>query len=177
VLAAGLLAGNATLPANAPDRAPTRLGTVRSRRRFAGGVAVLLGAWIAICASGLLLLADRALTSSQHAAARGDLEQAIDDADSAIDLEPWAAEPRTQLALVYEEAGRLSAARATLTDAIDRAPRDYRLYLLALRLNVAAGDLPAAAASYARARELNPLDPRIAQSIEQGGAANASGPG
>ncbi|MQA75258.1 MAG: hypothetical protein GEU88_13105 [Solirubrobacterales bacterium] len=171
VLAAALLAGNATLPPGTPDRAPTSPGTVRSRRRFAGGVAILLGAWIAICAAGLVLLADRALTSSQHAAARGDLAEAIDDANSAIDLEPWAADPRTQLALLYHEAGRTEAARSTLAEAIDRAPRDYRLQLLALNMDRAAGDLPAAVASYLRARALNPLDPRIQemeQALEQG---------
>jgi tetratricopeptide (TPR) repeat protein len=171
VLAAALLTGNATRATGAADRSPTKLGTVRSRRRFAGGVAVLLGAWVAICASGLLLLADHALTSSQHAVERGDLAEAIDDANSAIDLEPWAAEPRTQLALVYELAGKIPAARAALAEALDRAPRDYQLYLLALRLDREAGDLPAAAASYARARELNPLDPRVTQAIEQSGTS------
>ncbi len=165
VVAAALLTGPATLPA-APVSLPRAFGTARSRRRFAGGVAVLLVAWVSICASGLLLLSDHALDSSREASARNDLESAIDSANNAIDLQPWAAEPRTQLALLYEKAGEIEAAREALAEAIERSPDDYQLYLLAVRFDLTAGDKDAARTSYGRAQQLNPLDPALQGALE-----------
>jgi O-Antigen ligase len=167
LLAAALLTGPATLPAGGPDGPQTALGTARSRRRFAGGVSVLLVAWVSICASGLLLLADHELDSSRDAAARGDLEGAFDAANDAIDLEPWAAEPRTQLALLHERAGDLTAAREALGEAIDRSPRDYELYLLQARFEAEDSDDAASRASLERAYELNPLDPEIRRQVRR----------
>ena len=161
VIAAALLVGPATLPAVADDSPRAPGGEARSRRRFAGGVLVLLVAWISICAAGLLLLADRSLESSREAAARGDLEAAIEEAASARDLEPWAAEPRTQLALLYFRGGDLTAARDELQNAIERSPRDFELYLLSASIEFTDGDMAAAKESLARAQALNPLDPLI----------------
>jgi hypothetical protein len=159
VIAAALLAGSATLPGAGPDRAAAPVGEVRSRRRFAAGVAVLLVAWLSICAAGLLLLSDHSLESSRDAASRGDLDAAIGAAGDARDLEPWAAEPRTQLALLYAEAGEIGAALDSLQAAIDRSPRDFELYLLRAGYQVAEHDQAAAKASLERARQLNPFDP------------------
>lgn len=159
VIAIALLTGAATRPpdpAGAP--APVR-GEVRSRRRFAGGVAVLLVAWVAICAAGLLVLSDRALEASRDAAARGDLEGAIDAAANARDLEPWAAEPRVQLAQLYERAGDTALALETMEQAIDRAPRDFELYLALAPIQYSEGDLAGSERSLRLARILNPLDP------------------
>lgn len=161
LVAAALLAGSATL-APGPAGAGTEIrGIARSRRRFGRGVAVLLVAWLSICAAGLLLFADNRLEASRDAAARGDDAEAVGLANEAIDLEPWAAEPRTQLALLHERAGELPAAREALGQAIARARDDYELYLLAYRLDLGAGDDAAAAADLARATELNPMDPRL----------------
>ena len=101
--------GPATL--SGPDPGPPPRGAVRNRRRFAAGVGLLLVAWVSICASGLLLLSAHALNSSREAAARGDVDGALSSANDAVDLQPWAAEPRTQLALVYEQAGDYEHAR------------------------------------------------------------------
>ena len=177
VLAAALLVGPATLPADGGTRTPVRMGVARSRRRFARGVAVLLVAWISICASVLLLLEDRKMQSSRSAAADGDLVAALDAANQAADLEPWAAEPRTQLALVYErradgaapgpeQEADLADARDEINAAIDRAPDDYQLYLIAARLDAKAQDLPAGIAKVDEAVRLNPLDPTVQQYAE-----------
>jgi O-Antigen ligase len=164
VIAAAVLTGPATLaPRAGPDGPAAVFGTVRSRRRFAGGVAILLVGWASICASGLLLLAHNSLESSRSAAARGDIEGAVDAANDAIDLEPWAAEPRTQLGLVYEQGGDLDAAMAAMDEAIDRAPDDWRLRMVAGCLALADDDLAGARASAADARALNPRAPELAQ--------------
>ena len=155
VIGAALLTGPASL--QGPDTPATIYGTVRSRRRFARGVAVLVVAWLSICGSGLLALADDALTSSREQNANGDLEGAIDSANRAIDLEPWAAEPRAQLALLYEQAGDLVSARAAIEQAIARSREDWELYLAAARIAQEAGDEVNADANIDRAAALNPL--------------------
>ena len=169
VVAAALLSGPATLPG--PDPGPTRQarGEARSRRRFAAGVALLLIAWISICGSGLLLLSAHSLESSRDAAARGDVEAAIEAANDAIDLQPWAAEPRTQLALVYEQGGDLDEARKAIAEAIERAPDDYRLRLLAARMASSEGDAAAARRELLEAQRLNPRDPGIAAQVDAAG--------
>ena len=169
VVAAALLSGPATLPG--PDPGPTRQarGEARSRRRFAAGVALLLIAWISICGSGLLLLSAHSLESSRDAAARGDVEAAIEAANDAIDLQPWAAEPRTQLALVYEQGGDLDEARKAIAEAIERAPDDYRLRLLSARMASSEGDAAAARRELLEAQRLNPRDPGIAAQVDAAG--------
>jgi hypothetical protein len=162
VVAAALLSGPATLRP-LTDAQPVRGGAVRSRRRFSAGVALLIVGWVSVCAAGLLLLANERLTASRDAFDRGDLQAAADAADDAASIEPWAAEPHTQLALVRERGGQIGEARDEISQAIDRAPRDYELYLLATRLATEAGDKPAAAAYFTRAHELNPRDPTLAQ--------------
>jgi hypothetical protein len=166
VVAAALLTGPATLPPLADAKAPVG-GEVRSRRRFSAGVAILILGWVSVCAAGLLLLSDLRLTASRDAFDRGDLQAALDAADDAASIEPWAAEPHTQLALVRERSGQIAEARREISEAIDRAPRDFKLYLLATRLATEAGDKAAAAAYFARAHELNPKDPTLAGLVGQ----------
>ena len=71
-------------------------------------------------------------------------------------IQPWAASPHLQLALVREEQGELAAARRHLGDAIERDPRDWRLRLVAARLATKAGDIAAATAQLREARRLSP---------------------
>ena len=155
IVAAALLTGPATLPG--PSALAPVYGEVRSRRRFARGVAVLLVAWLSICASGLLLLSAHALTQSEARAEGGDLAAAIESAGTAIDLEPWAAEPRAQLAELYERAGDIPSARSAIAEAIARSRRDWELYLTAARLAALDSDEAAVTSNLRRAAELNPL--------------------
>lgn len=162
VVAVALLTGAATQPPSRAGSTAAVRGEVRSRRRFAGGVGVLLVAWVAICAAGLLLLSDRALEASRDAAARGDLAAAFDAAADARDLEPWAAEPRVQLALLYAHAGDSPKAIETLKEAIDRAPRDFELYFTLALIQYSEGDVAESKRNFRIARSLNPLDPLVA---------------
>ena len=165
ILAAALLTGPATL--SGPDPGPPPRGAVRNRRRFAAGVGLLLVAWVSICASGLLMLSAHALNSSQEAAARGDVDSALSSANDAVDLQPWAADPRTQLALVYEQAGDYEHAVEAIDEAISRSPDDYRLRLLAARMKVENGDNDAGLASLLEAERLNPRDPDIQAEVRR----------
>ncbi len=168
IVAAALLTGPATLPGPDGGPAPGRWA-VRSRRRFAAGIVLLLVAWISICGSALLLLSANSLDSARGAADDNDIEVALDSANDAIDLQPWAAEPRTELALVYEQAGDYERAAEAIDEAIERSPDDYRLRLLAARIAGEDGDQAAAEAALFEAHRLNPRDPGILATIEEVG--------
>lgn len=131
----------------------------RQRLGFGAGVAVVATAWLFICAHAIPLLAGLKLRASQTAAAGGSLDRAASDALSARSIEPWAASPYSQLALVTERVGALGAARRWIAEAIQRDPTDWRLWLIAARIETKAGEIPAARRSLERARQLNPRSP------------------
>jgi Tfp pilus assembly protein PilF len=109
-----------------------------------------------ICAQAIPLLVTRELDGSRQAVGRGDLREAASQARSARTIQPWAASPRLQLALVHELAGQLDLARADIAGAIARDEGDWRLQVVAARLATKAGDVAAARHALRRARELNP---------------------
>jgi Tfp pilus assembly protein PilF len=110
------------------------------------------------------LLSTMKIRQSQEAATSGDLTQALDDARGARSLEPWAASPDLQVALVFEAGGNLPAAIVAIREAVAHDESDWRLWLVAARLETKAGEFDAARASLARARALNPRSSLFAQS-------------
>lgn len=142
----GLLVGPAT-------EAPTRDAPVTS---FGGRAAVVLASWVAVIIVAIPFLSSEEIAASRRAAARGDLATAVERARSAQALEPWAASPRLQLALAYEELARLEDARGHIAAAIERDAVDWRLRVVDARLAAKAGDIPAARRALDRARSLNP---------------------
>ena len=114
------------------------------------------------------MLSAHALDSSREAAERGDIDGALNAANDAVDLQPWAADPRTQLAFVYEQAGdyggRLGGDRPRRSS---RSPDDYRLRLLAARMKVEDGDNAGARAALLEAQRLNPRDPEIRAQVRR----------
>jgi hypothetical protein len=146
----GLLTG--TAGGEAPEQGPHPLGR-------AARVAMTAVAAVAALALLVPLLAERELERSRNAVAAGDTAAAAEHARRAGEIEPWSAEPALQLALVQEEAGALRAARASLRDALERDPSDWRLWLIDARLRTKLADAAGARRSLARARELNPRSP------------------
>jgi O-antigen ligase len=126
-------------------------------RVFIPAIAVL-----AVVAQAIPLISTVAIRDSQAAVRRGDLGEALDDAQSARRIEPWAARPYLQLALVLEEGGRLPAARRAVRKAIQRDADDWRLWLVQARLETRAGAIRAARRSLRRAAALNPRSPLFA---------------
>jgi hypothetical protein len=156
VVAAALLTGGATAVASGRE-----LFGESKRKRLALGVATLLVAWVALWCSGDLLATRTKLDESRSAAADGRLEAAVDAADDAITLQPWAAEPRLQLGLVEELGKDLGAARSSLREAADRAPDDWQIWYLVSRVAAKSGRLGEAHAALQRARELDPRSPFV----------------
>jgi tetratricopeptide (TPR) repeat protein len=162
MLVAGLLVGPATAPANAAEAVPPlqRRRPVLATAR-AGAVALLMAL---VVLEAIPLLSAMKIRQSQEAATSGDLTQALEDARGAHSLEPWAASPDLQIALVLEAGGNLPAAIVAIRQAVAHDESDWRLWLVAARLETKAGDIDAARASLDRARALNPRSPLFAQS-------------
>jgi tetratricopeptide (TPR) repeat protein len=153
-----LAAGPATAPRQRQAE-PTLWIRTNPRVRVAGGIGILLAAWLVICAQAIPLLTEFKLSDSEAAVRRGDAEEALLAADAARALQPWAASPYLQLALVHEHAGELERARAAIRDAIRRHPRDWRLWLVAARVETKLGSIPEARRSLDQAATLNPKSP------------------
>jgi len=154
-LAAGVLvaARCAQLSPPRPNLSPDGEGG-----RFGLAVAGLAVAWVAVIALVGPLLVDREIDASRDAAAAGQIDSAVNHAETARSIEPFAATPYVQLGLLAESQGDYATATERLTQAIDREDRNWQLYYLRSRVEEAAGDLAAAEADLSHARELNPLE-------------------
>jgi hypothetical protein len=151
-ITAGVLAGPALLHAQGAYRRP------RADRLLAGATVAV--ACAGIVAGGILLTSDAKLRASQQAGRDGDLAKAARDARSAIAIEPWAAEPRLQLALA-EESRDIGAANTAVNEAIERSPEDWRIWYIAARMRSAAEDQAGTLRALARARALAPPSPAL----------------
>jgi hypothetical protein len=161
ILVLGFLTGPATAAARRP-RLLREAGERSRRRRFAVGVGAVIVGWLLICAQAIPFLADIQVSASQAAVTRGDAEEARDHAEAARALAPWAASPYLQLALVDEAIGDLARAREAIHEAIERDPRDWRLSLVAARIETKAGRIAEARRNLERAAQLNPRSPLFA---------------
>jgi O-Antigen ligase len=143
----------------------TQLAPLRSEaggrgegRRFGLAVAGLAVAWVT--ALGLIgpLLVDHEIKASQAAAADGDIAGAVNHADTARSIEPWAATPYVQLGLLAQVQGDYVTAAGRLSQAINREDRSWLLYYLRSKIEHEAGDGASARADLRRAQQLNPLE-------------------
>lgn len=155
-LASGVLV--AARCAQLASPADFRPGAAAEERRFGLAVGVLAVAWIAAVALIGPLLVDREINASQDAAAAGDIASAVDHAETARSIEPFAASPYVQLGLLAEGQGDYATAIEHFTQAIDREDHNWQLYYLRSRVEEEAGDPAAARADLDRARRLNPLE-------------------
>jgi O-antigen ligase len=147
----GLLVGR---PGTAPG--PRRLGRIETRSTTVRGAAVVVGL-IAVAALAVPLLAELQLRASEKAARRGSSESAVRHANAARRLEPWAATPYLQLALLNEDAGDWQAARRSIDSAVQRDASNWKLWLIAARIQTRAGAIAVARKSLHRAKALNPF--------------------
>jgi tetratricopeptide (TPR) repeat protein len=151
-------------PASSRRVAQARLARSRRERRRRGAIRLAVATFgVAILATQIDLYAfNDKLTGSQNAVARGDFAAARKAAEQAHTIEPWAATPFLQLALIEERRGRLPNARQRIRQALSREQADWRIWLIAARIETKSGNIRAASASLARARSLNPRSPIFA---------------
>ena len=177
IVALAALAGPATAPvaatatrggAGSVVAAPATSSSPRRRGVVAARAAVVAASLCLVAAQAIPLLAQDDIRRSQHRFAAGDLEGAGAAARAARDVQPWAASPHLQLALVEERRGNLGEARSAISRAIDRDRLDWRLWLTAARINSEAGRAEDARTKLDRAVALNPRSPLLA-SLERSG--------
>jgi len=153
------LAAGAVVAARCEQAPPPAEGRTGSRFGVAvGGVAL---AWLAAIALIGPLLVEREINASRDAVAAGNVSSAVDHAETARSIEPWAASPYLQLGLIAERRAEYDLAVERLTQAIEREEGNWELYALRSRVEAAAGDEAGALADLEKARELNPLAPQL----------------
>ncbi len=150
VVAAAVLCGPALVPGARRRRGP----------RIALGVAVVVAGCACIGAGGIAVTTDAKLRASREAATDGNLAVAADEARAAATIQPWAAAPRLQLALVQEQSDP-AASETALLQAIERAPEDWRLWYILTRVRATAGDRAGAIRALQRTRALAPPSPYL----------------
>ncbi len=128
--------------------------SARVRRGALAGAALLAMALITIPLASTV-----ALRRSQSDAAHGRLIAALAAADTARAIEPGAASPYLQRALLLEQENQLAAAAVSISAAIAREPANYALWLTASRIATERDRPREATADYAEAARLYPTSP------------------
>lgn len=128
-------------------------------RRLPVRIVLAIGALVAIVAIAIPLASASLVRSSESAVRSGNLSAALEDARSAQNVQPDAATPRLQQALVLEIQGELPAAAAAAKGATERESTNWRTWLVLSRIEAEQGHADAAIAAYRKAKSLNPLSP------------------
>jgi hypothetical protein len=165
--AAALLAGGAIVSYGVQERTGgRRSGWAISRwisSTWATRGMIAAAATAAIIAIAIPFATTSAIRSSQAAARIGNVNSALSDALTAQRLEPDAATPRLQRALLFEQAHDYGAARAPAAEAAVREPTNWSVWVVKARIDAESGHPRAAVADYRRAHALNPHSPATAE--------------
>jgi hypothetical protein len=134
--------------------APSQQGSAALRPPLR--LAVVAVAIVAIVAIAIPLASTSLVRESEADFRRGDLPAALSAARSAQNVQPSAATPRLQQALVLEAGGDLAAAAAAAEAATERESTNWRTWLVLSRIEAERGHAATAVRDYSRARSLNP---------------------
>jgi hypothetical protein len=146
----GLICGGLAAVAGARGDASFRLPA-----RIAVALVALL--WLAVQVPVLVGAAE--VRSSQRAVEAGRVADAVSDATTAIDAQPWAASGYLQRALVLERVGLLRRAALDARRATHKEPTNWQTWLILGRIEAERGREIAALGAARRARALNPRSP------------------
>jgi len=158
--AAFLLLVAATLAPRLRRPRPDRGARSASLSLRAGAIIVAIACLVAI---GIPLATTIAVRQSQAAVAQGNSRAAFADARRAARIEPGAATPQIQLALVLELRRDFPAAVDAARRAAANEPANWSTWLILSRLQAEDGHPHASLAAYLRARSLNPRSPLFQQ--------------
>jgi O-antigen ligase len=155
IAALGVLVGRGTAvsPQSAVGSRQSAVGSpLRGRVLRTAGVGVALAAIVCVAVP---MLSQNRLEESQAAAARGDAAGAIEAADDARAMQPWASTPYLQLALLEEQRGNLGEANRHVENALERDRSDWSIWLVAARVQTKAGFIRRGRRSLRQAERLN----------------------
>jgi len=133
------------------------------RRKRAVRVGAVAIAFVCVLAIAVPLATASAVRQSQTAASGGETALAIADARSAARIEPGAASPQIQLALLFELQHNYGAGLAAARRATTNEPDNWSAWLITSRLEAEDGHPVAALAAFRRSRSLNPRSPLFNQ--------------
>jgi O-Antigen ligase len=119
-----------------------------------GGLAVLAVA--SLVAIAIPLASGQAVRSSQQEARAAQLDAALDAARSAKRIEPYAATPSLQEALVLERRGDLDGAVVAARAAAEDEPTNWKPWFVLSRVQIERGRPEEGLRAYREARSLNP---------------------
>jgi hypothetical protein len=151
--AALLLAAAVLAPRPRSAREPAARPALRVR------LAAIALAVAALFVIAVPLATVNSVRESQSAVATGNLDRALRDARAAVAVEPGAASPQIQLALVLELGGDRTGALAASRAATRDEPDNWSAWLVRSRLEAETSHPAAALAAYRRSRSLNPRSP------------------
>jgi O-antigen ligase len=117
---------------------------------------LVLSSLLAMIAIAVPLATATSLRESQAAVQAKNLQSALTKADAAANLEPFAAGPHLQVALILEQEGRLTDAEAAAREAVSREPDEWRSWVVLSRLAAKRGQVASSIEAYERAKNLNP---------------------
>jgi hypothetical protein len=133
------------------------------RRRLVPRAVLVVLAAVALGAIAVPMAGALATRDSRDAASEGKLVAALEDARTAQRLQPAAATPHLQQALVLEEAGALKDAATAARAATAEEPTNWRTWFVLARIEARRGQAAAAVAALRKARSLNPRSPLLAR--------------
>jgi hypothetical protein len=126
-------------------------------------LALALVAVAAACTVGVPMAGALATRNSRAAAADGQLASALGDSRTAERLQPYAATPHLQQALVLEEGGALANAATAARAATAEEPTNWRPWFVLARIEARRGEAGPAVSALRKARSLNPRSPLVAK--------------
>ena len=119
-------------------------------------IVVALGGLVAIA---IPMAGAQAIRDSQAGVRSQDLSTALEEANSAASIQPYAASASLQQALVFELQGDYESAIAAARAATTEEPTNWRTWLVLSRLEAQVGNVDASVEAYREARDLNPNSP------------------
>ncbi|HET6494522.1 MAG TPA: hypothetical protein VFH61_04045, partial [Thermoleophilia bacterium] len=152
LLAAAVLAGRG--PAGAAPRTGLPVGF-----RFAVAAVSLA----ALAAIAIPYATTSSLRASQAQAEERAFGPALERARDAATIQPYAASPHLQEALLLELRGEVDAAVRAARLATVEEPTNWRTWFVLSRLEARAGDAEGSVAAFRIARDLNPRSPLFAE--------------
>ena len=110
----------------------------------------------ALIAIAIPLAGTDSVRASQDQVNNAQLQAALDKAQTAKDIQPYAATPSLQEAMILEISGDLEGAAAAATQATEDEPTNWRTWLLLSRVEASLGRVRQSVGAYREARSLNP---------------------
>ncbi|HNA24336.1 MAG TPA: O-antigen ligase family protein [Solirubrobacterales bacterium] len=124
--------------------------------RWYGRAGFALVGVVALVAIAIPLASTTKVRDSQSQAEAGDLSAALDSARAAIDIQPSAATPYLQEALILEVQGDLDKAVVAARRATENESTNWRNWIVLSRIEAERGRATASTDAYREARKLNP---------------------